>query len=66
MKKVISLVGCLLLVSCSIDSLSVNTNKNSINYDKESGTSITHSGANASATISIKGMNENDSAKTTP
>ena len=60
MKKVISLVGCLLLVSCSIDSLSVNTNKNSVNYDKESGTSITHSGANASATISIKGKESSE------
>lgn len=50
------LIVCLLclLVSCSIDSLSINTNKNSASYSKESGTTISHGGNTASGTINVK------------
>lgn len=54
MKKLVILVLGISLGACSIDSLSINTNKNSASYSKESGTTISHGGNTASGTISVK------------
>lgn len=60
MKKIISLLGCLVLVACSgVQSFSVDTNKAHTDYSKESGTNINYGGANASANISIKHNSSN-------
>lgn len=60
MKKLISLLGCVVLVACSsVQSLNVDTNKTHTDYSKESGTNINYGGTNASANISIKHNSSN-------
>ena len=61
MKKVISLLGCLVLAACSgVQSFNIDTNKSHTDYSKESGANINYGGTNASANISINKHNSSN------